>query len=79
MDNFEEMRELLRRFRWSTAEDMDDDWRETYFPPDGLRVSGITLDRRNGGFWERIDAKNNESVGTVEDLEAYLEQVQPYI
>lgn len=31
---FETMRELLRRFRWTKA-DMDDTGRETYFPPDG--------------------------------------------
>ena len=47
-------RENLRRFRWTKA-DADDNGRETYFPPDRLPMSGITLDCRRGGTWAKID------------------------
>lgn len=49
----ETMRETLSRFGWTKA-DLDDRGRETYFPPDRLPASGITLDCRRGGTWERI-------------------------
>jgi hypothetical protein len=57
----ETMREILGRFRWTKA-DTDDNGRETYFPPDGLPLSGVTLDCRHGGTWERIDLTNNNQL-----------------
>jgi hypothetical protein len=80
VSELETMRELLRRFGWTKA-DMDDTGRETYFPPDGLPASGITLDCRRGGTWARIDpADQSELVETSpEKLAAYLELLQPYI
>jgi hypothetical protein len=70
----ETMREILRRFGWTKA-DTDDNGRETYFPPDRLPASGITLDWRRGGTWARIDpADQSELVETSPDkLAAYLE------
>lgn len=71
---------FVRRFGWTKA-DTDDNGRETYFPPDGLPPSGITLDRRRGGTWERIDPKDNSELieGDDEKLAAYLELLQPYV
>jgi hypothetical protein len=78
--DLETCREILRRFRW-TKSDADDNGRETYFPPDSLPASGITLDCRREGSWERIDpADQSELVETSpEKLAAYLEFLQPYI
>jgi hypothetical protein len=76
----ETMREILLRFEW-TKGDWDDRGRETYFPPNGLPASGITLDCRRGGTWERIDPKDNSELveTSPEKLTAYLELLQPYI
>ena len=72
-------RENLRRFRWTKA-DADDNGRETYFPPDRLPMSGITLDCRRGGTWAKIDpADQSEVVETSPEKLAYLELLQPYI
>lgn len=80
MAHLEAMREIFLRFKWIRA-DVDDIGRETYFPPDDLPVSGITLDYRRGGTWERIDPKDNsELIETSPDaLAAYLERMQPYV
>ena len=80
MANVETMREILLRFGWTKA-DSDDRGRETYFPPDRLPASGITLDCRRGGTWKRIDPKDSSELveTSPEELTAYLEFLQPYI